>query len=690
MTTTQIQPATTGYRRDLDGLRGVAIALVVIFHIFVGRVSGGVDVFLLLSGYFFLGSQLRYAARPSASLNPWWPLWRVIRRLVPALALTLAATVLGVVFVVPQLLNEEFTRQVTASVGYFLNWELINQEAAYAAASVDTSPLQHLWSMAVQGQFYLFAILFALGFAFIYRRGGPAWLRPGPVLLAITAVSFLWAARHGLVGTPESYYSIFSRAWELSLGAVLAIYRDRLRLPREMAPAAGVFGLVLIVITGIIIPETLMFPGPAALIPLGGAALIILSGRGPATTALSAPFARWLGGIAYALYLWHWPLLIIATALIDTQTPPFWLGVIVVAVSLVLADLTHRYVESPLRQHRRRPTRDDDPVTTAQRSLDTIPGRARAAGGAGVAAVMVALLAVQPVYSALANRAAESVVNNPQYPGAMALAGAEAPDVEPRPDPSLAPGIYPSPGEDGCIVYKDQPADFFVAENDDDNPCIYGDPDGESVVVIAGGSHAEPWTEALNALGREHGFQVIPFLRQECPVVLGENFWVSPECAQWSELAVARIVDLAPDAVVSTSTRPQGPIGEGPDFVPGGYGEFWAALDGAGISFVGLRDNPWFFDSTGAPLEPNVCLVEDDAGCAMDRQAVYAPEDPAAALMAPLANAHAIDTSDWFCNADECPAVIGNVTAYRDQNHISNAYALSAAPLLWEHLEPVI
>ena len=114
------------YRYDLDGLRGLAIAFVVIFHVFVGKVSGGVDVFLLLSGYFFLGAQLRYAVRENANLNPWWPLWRTIRRLVPALVLVLGATTLAVAYLTPELRNLNLANQLEASLGYYQNWELAN------------------------------------------------------------------------------------------------------------------------------------------------------------------------------------------------------------------------------------------------------------------------------------------------------------------------------------------------------------------------------------------------------------------------------------------------------------------------------------------------------------------------------------------------------------------------------------
>ena len=222
------------YRYDLDGLRGLAIALVVFFHVFIGRVSGGVDVFLLLSGYFFLGSQLRYAARDDASLNPWWPMWRTIRRLVPALALVIGVTVVLVLIATPWLMNIEFAQQISASLLYYQNWELTRQEAAYAAAAPEISPLQHLWSMSVQGQFYLAAIAFALLLAALLRSRREHITRvAGPILIVITIVSFAYASRFGVYGTPANYYSTFSRLWELSLGA--AASPCRVGLPTSQA-----------------------------------------------------------------------------------------------------------------------------------------------------------------------------------------------------------------------------------------------------------------------------------------------------------------------------------------------------------------------------------------------------------------------------------------------------------------------
>ena len=243
---------------DLDGLRGFAIALVVLFHVFVGRVSGGVDVFLLLSGYFFLGGQLRYALRPNPNLNPWWPLWRTIRRLVPALALVVVVVVGLVMAFTPELMGVELSRQVTASMLYFQNWELMAQNADYAAASQETSPLQHLWSMSVQGQFYVFGILlgWVVAVAVANLRAKPEHARRAAIALlaVITVASFAWASRYGLEGTGENYYSTFSRAWELSLGALLAFVPAHRFLPQATAWLTALMGVALIAVTGFIVP----------------------------------------------------------------------------------------------------------------------------------------------------------------------------------------------------------------------------------------------------------------------------------------------------------------------------------------------------------------------------------------------------------------------------------------------------
>lgn len=681
------------YRNDLDGLRGIAIGLVVLFHVFVGRVSGGVDVFLLLSGYFFMGSQLRYAMRPNPSLNPWWPFWRTARRLLPALAVVLAAIFAGIKWLAPEIMSNDLAKQFTASVLYFQNYELAAQNLDYAAAGAETSPLQHLWSMSVQGQFYVFAITVGVIVAFLSSRRGLAneTLRRGiiAVLMVVTVASFAYASRHGLVGTPQNYYEFPSRLWELSFGALLAMLPVTTIIPDKWRGLAAGLGVAAIAVTGAIITTSLAFPGPAALIPLLGAALVVMAGPDqPVARVLSSGPILWLGKVAYSLYLWHWPLLILFTVKSGRPTPTVALGVLVIALSLCLAHLTYTLVEDPLRQHGKRPKATDEPVKNARASLQTFEGRGRAVGGALIGALLIGVLSIQPIYARQVNNADFALASS-DYPGAMAHFGADVPDATPEPDPALIADIFPPTADDNCIIFMDQPADMLPGPH-----CVWGDPESDTTVVLFGGSHSEPWLIPLDQLGREHGFKVMPVVRQSCPLILDDLDTVSPECAEWSRLAFNRIIELNPDLTISTATRPEGRAGEGspgPDMVPYSYATVWEELQANDIPFLGLRDNPWVFSRDGVHVDPNECLIfgNDFESCSTLRQTVYGDTDPSAEYLFPENKQWSLNTADWFCDNELCPPIIGNVYVYRDQNHVSNAYAATTAPLLWAKLQEV-
>ena len=263
--------------------------------------------------------------------------------------------------------------------------------------------------------------------------------------------------------------------------------------------------------------------------------------------------------------------------------------------------------------------------------------------------------------------------------------------MEALPDPDLIAGIFPPIG-DGCMVYLDEGPNNFVPDD-----CVYGDPDAETTIVLAGGSHVEPLGIPLDELGQQHGFKVIPYVRQECPIMLGdfEDDTVSDVCREWSINAFDRIIELDPDLVISTSTRPAGHAGAAvmtQDMVPDGYLGFWEALRENNIPFLGLRDNPWIFDGAGDPMDPNYCLSAGEAfeDCSMPRELVYEPVDPASEYLDGTDGMFSVDSSDWYCIGDTCPPAIGNVYIYRDQNHLSNAYSESLAPVMWEVIKPIL
>ncbi|WP_448851027.1 acyltransferase family protein [Corynebacterium sp. 335C] len=681
-------------RNDLDGLRGIAIGLVVLFHVYAGKVSGGVDVFLLLSGFFFLGSRLRSAEDPSRPIRPVAWAWRAIRRLLPALLTVLAATTAAIFLWFPQLATLDFARQLTASVLYFQNIELSRQSAEYAAASVDVSPLQHLWSMSLQGQFYLGAIVVVAVVGAIARGRTRAVL--ALPLVAATAASFWWAWHLEGVDQAQNYYSTWSRMWELLLGGALAVIGARAQLPATVARFAAPAGLLMIIVTGVLFDGAAQFPGPAALWPVAGAVLIIISARGanPASSALRSGLALFLGRTAYALYLWHWPLLILATVALpgDDERPGFLLGTAVIAVSVLLAWATHRFIEEPLRD--RRSSRQAGRELAERRSPlpplpRTWPGVGRAVAGMVLVGVAATLLTVLPNQQQRLDDAFAGRLDPTRHPGALSVTDDwDVPEgVEPGPDPELVRDLVPGPGLDDCLTWGDEEPDRITtvkrAGPGEGAECVYGDPEGDRTVMLVGGSHSEQWFPALDAVARERGWRMPVVLRQGCGLALGPIEGVNEACPEWTEAVVKHIEEGKPDAVVFSATRPEGVEGfEGDrdgDYVPDPYVEFWDELDRMGVPFVALRDNPWPTDEEGVPFEPTECVADggSEAECSFDRNIALDRENPADRLLEDYDGALSVDLTDAICPGDECPPVIGNVYVYRDSNHLTQAYVLT-------------
>lgn len=241
------------YRHDLDGLRGIAIALVAVFHVWFGRVSGGVDVFLALSGFFFGGKLLRVALNPSSSLSPMPDLIRLVRRLLPALVVVLAGCAALTIWIQPQTRWETFADQSLASLGYYQNWELARTASDYLRAGEAVSPLQHIWSMSVQGQFYLSFLLLIFGFAYAFRRLLRTRLRSAFVVLltALTVASFWYAIVAHQSNQALAYYNSFARAWELLLGVLAGALIPYIRWPMWLRTIVATLALAAILSCGI-------------------------------------------------------------------------------------------------------------------------------------------------------------------------------------------------------------------------------------------------------------------------------------------------------------------------------------------------------------------------------------------------------------------------------------------------------
>jgi len=654
-------------RRDLNGLRGVAIALVVVFHIWMGRVSGGVDVFLTLSGFFFTASLLR-SAEAGASLNPFTRITRVLRRLGPPLLITLLAVAVASVFLLPRTRWADLGDQLVSGVFYYVNWQLATTANDYLAADPSVSPLQHLWSVAVQFQFYLLAIAVVFGLAWIRRTvrpDGPRSLRPqtfAAIFAVIAVVSFVYAADGVQRHQAWNYYDTGARLWEIMLGAaVAAVFAARSHGPTEtwsryprlsstVRSVLAVVGMTVIVGCGFVVDGVTAFPGPLALVPVLATIALIVAGSETAVAAtLSNRFFAWVGSIAFPLYLWHWPLLIFYLSATGRPHADVLGGLGIIGASVALAWLTVRLVERP-----------------TQSSTFT-PGRIAVTATATIAAVAVTAGSVAwnvHIDRSITAVQADGSVDELTHPGALELT--DGIRVEPA---DISPPLYSAPEDlpvttlEGCI------ADF---ETRDAISCTYGDVDSDRTIVLAGSSHAEHWVTALDTLGLRHGFKVVTFLKMGCPLstdtmpMLGPNEY--PDCLDWTQTVLADVASMQPDYVFTTATRPREDVPG--DYTPNWYASVWQQLIGDGVGILGVRDTPWL------AYRAIDCLADGGtaASCGIPRDEALDPVNPALASSFQLPGFSALDLSDAVCDDTVCRVEQGNVLIYRDEHHLTATY----------------
>ncbi|MGB8405202.1 MAG: acyltransferase family protein [Mycobacterium sp.] len=668
------------YRYDLDGLRGIAIALVAVFHVWFGRVSGGVDVFLALSGFFFGGKLLRTALTPESSLSPGPELRRLARRLLPALVVVLAAAAILTITIQPETRWETFADQSLASLFYFQNWELADTASNYLRAGEAVSPLQHIWSMSVQGQFYVAFLALIFGFAAVLRDKLGERLRFWFIVLlsALTVASFVYAIYAHQADQVSAYYNSFARGWELLLGALIGAVVPSVRWPMWLRTVVSALALATIVSCGALIDGVREFPGPWALVPVGATMLFILSAANhteelPAPNRLLTrrPFMA-LGAISYSLYLWHWPLLIFWLAYTGDTKAGFLDGSAVLLVSGVLAWLTTHYVENPLRYR----------VGAARVPITRPPLRTRLRRPTIVLGSFVTLLGVVLTATSFtwrehmtAERAKgkELLTLAPQdYPGARALLTPhlKVPVLPFRPTVLEAHDDVPKTTADGCIADFD---DLSIRN------CEYGDTAAVRTIALAGGSHAEHWITALDMLGKHYHFKVVTYLKMGCPLstetnplVMGDNR-PYPKCYEWNELVMPKLIASHPDYVFTTSTRPWN-IKPG-DVMPGTYIGIWQQLSSANIPILAMRDTPWLVRD-GRPFFPADCLASggNAESCGIKRSEVLSEHNPTEDFVGQFPLLKTLDMSNAVCRPDICRAVEGNVLLYHDSHHLSATY----------------
>lgn len=685
-TTDAVRPAT---RRigEIEGLRGLALTLVVAFHLFGnGRVSGGVDVFLFVSGFLLTASLLRWQ-RSGTAPRLVARYGRMLLRLTPAALLVLVATAVMVYALLPRSTWEGNGREIIASALYFENWELIASQLSYGAAGPLTSPLQHFWSLSIQGQFFFIWPLIITAVVLLARRARFSASRSIVIFVSLTtAASFGYAMLRNASEPDVAYFDSFARFWELGAGAALALISVReLKLPTTVRTALGWAGIVLIVASGFLVDGARAFPGPLALLPVFGAGLIILT-SGPSTRygadrLLALRPMRFLARISYPLYLWHWPLLIGYLSIRGYDRVGVIGGVAVFAVALGLAWATQRFLVEPILPRRGR-MRVRNTIVVPLTALAVVVTLT----GGGVATQYIRSQEQQTALAAITTSA-------PDCLGAAAM----DPDRAPCTNPDLDGVLIPSP--DAILDDDDNRPECWATETDGSfNLCSVGPEAGyERHLLAVGDSHNNTFVGAYQRIAEELNWRIDITGHAFCYWTAAEQPVRSPAgadaCASWKEGLSEQVQASAElDGIIVTHSRVSPvTVDAGADreqVVIEGMVAAWESRPNLDVPIIAIIDNPRY------PAETLACVerwgLDSAAECPVPRTDALEADDGHRAAAERATNAHIVDLTDFYCTESECPPVVGNAVVAGGWSHLTGTYAKTLAPYLARGVDAVL
>jgi peptidoglycan/LPS O-acetylase OafA/YrhL len=694
-------------RRDIQGLRGIAVLLVVLAHAGVPGMAGGylgVDVFFVLSGYLITSILLHETTtRGSLSLSTFYA--KRARRILPAATLVLVTTAVVVTWLLPYVRADSVLTDVVWAALFGANIHFGRQSTDYFAEDSPVSPVQHFWSLAVEEQFYvvwpaLLAILLVLGtrgaVISVVRNRVPL-LRAA--LWVLVAVSLYWSVRQTAADPDGAYFSTATRFWELGAGALLALAGRSLPFLTVRARRLLGWGGLALVATGVVVlDEQSAVPGHVMLLPVVGTVGLLAAGVGSkplpwSNRFLTTPPLRWLGDLSYGFYLWHWPFLVVPAAWAERELD-LGTNLLLLLAALLLTWVTYHLVENPIRRARRLEARPRRALLLWPAALLCVLlahtgsmawiDREQAAAVEASESVDLTELPVQERVVRTGDEVHDAVAD------AVDRAALDAPQVSPLAQ-DLTEVINDRYQRDGSCVATEEQSEHEL--------CPIGDEDADLTMVLIGDSHAQMWLSAMDVIAERAGYRLVPLIKLGCTpydVVAwsysrGEVF---TECNDYRAWAYDQLEELDPDVVVAGSASYLRAVDPADDTLLSPEDSAPVLRDGTRSAVERWQriaaDVRLLGDVPKLPVAASECLSDTEntsADCTFDLSTTTVDGNQIVAAGAKQADVPFIDVLDMFCLEGQCPAVVGDIVVYADDDHITATYASWVADELERRLD---
>ena len=605
---------------QIQGLRALAAILVTLFH--ARLVPGGfigVDIFYVISGYLITGLILREIEKTGTlDLKSFYQ--RRIKRLLPTSVFVLFVTAIFAWILFPPITRDSLGRDLFAAAAYISNYLFAWWQNDYQNLNATPSPFIHYWSLAVEEQFYLVWPIFIL---FLARYGKRVIL--GGIAVT-TALSLLFSIYLTQAAPIWAFYSLPTRAWELGFGALLLFIPD-FKKKMRILPWLGFLGIA---ISALNFNENTAFPGKNALLPVLATTVLMATIKywPPLFDDLAnSGISQWLGAISYPLYLWHWPALVLPSSALGRPLR-IYERFLCIVLTVVLAHLTSKFVEDPLRHKKlRTATVYKGAVITTTLSL--------------IAGIVIA-------------SSASSIITTK---GAASYKFDLVKVME-------KPAVY----GDGCHVNYGETKSGY---------CTYGNKNSSTTIVLYGDSHAAQWFPALEKLANERGFKLVSLTKSACPAVDSkrpdQGAFKMVHCTKWRQNSIARIAKIRPMAVITSSFQyftPANTKVSRSQWWSDGQRKLLKDLQGSTAHLIYISDTP-------RPLRdiPNCLASRNSSSC----------DSTEKSRVSIVSGFQVVDPTPWLCTS-YCPAIVDGTVAYRDASHISVQMAVKLLPKLEEAL----